>query len=129
MSTGAENPRDLLYHPAHDWVRIDGTTATFGVTWFAQSQLGEIVYWDPPQVGSRVVKDEPYSELESVKAVSDVLAPLSGVVLECNERVAAELTLINEDPYGDGWLVRVELSNPEETAALLSAGSYEELIA
>ena len=97
MSTGAANPRDLLYHPAHDWVRIDDTTATFGVTWFAQSQLGEIVYWDPPQVGSRVVKDEPYSELESVKAVSDVLAPLSGVVLECNERVAAELTLINED--------------------------------
>ena len=129
MSTGAANPRDLLYHPAHDWVRIDDTTATFGVTWFAQSQLGEIVYWDPPQVGSRVVKDEPYSELESVKAVSDVLAPLSGVVLECNERVAAELTLINEDPYGDGWLVRVELSNPDETAALLSAESYEELIA
>jgi glycine cleavage system H protein len=129
MSTGAENPRGLLYHPAHDWVRIDDMTATFGVTWFAQSQLGEIVYWDPPQVGSRVVKDEPYSELESVKAVSDVLAPLSGVVLECNDRVAAELTLINEDPYGDGWLVRVELSNPDETAALLSAESYEELIA
>ncbi len=129
MSQPDQYPSDLLYHPEHDWVRIDGDTATFGVTDFAQEQLGEIVFWDGPAVGAKVEKDEPYAELESVKAVSDVIAPLSGTVVEANDRLTDEPGLINQSPHGEAWLVRVRIANPSEREALLDAGSYKELIA
>jgi len=123
------NPSDLLYHPEHDWARIDPVhpdLATFGVTWFAQDALGEIVFWDGPQVGATVTKDESYAELESVKAVSDVIAPLSGEVVEVNEALADDPSLVNSAPYGDGWLVKVRLSDPDERGALLDAAAYAE---
>jgi glycine cleavage system H protein len=121
----ASYPDDLLYHPEHDWVRRDGDdTAVFGITWYAQEQLGEVVYFDPPSVGSSVSKDEPYAEVESVKAVSDVIAPLSGEIVEVNTGLADKPETINDDPYGEGWLVKVKLSDPSETDALLDASSY-----
>jgi glycine cleavage system H protein len=120
----ASYPEDLLYHPEHDWVRIDGDTATFGITWFAQDALGEVVFIDPPEVGSRVTKDEPYAEVESVKAVSDVIAPLSGEIVEVNTALADKPETINEDPYGEGWLVRVKLSDPSEKDSLMDAAAY-----
>jgi glycine cleavage system H protein len=118
-------PDDLLYHPEHDWARIDGDQATFGITWFAQDQLGEVVFYDPPQVGSQVTRNEPYTEVESVKAVSDVYAPLSGEIVGVNGVLTDKPEMINEDPYGEGWLVRVRLSDPSETAALMDAATYE----
>ncbi len=117
-------PDDLLYHPEHDWVRIDGDTATFGITWFAQDALGEVVFFDPPEVGSSTTKDESYAEVESVKAVSDVVAPLSGEIVEVNTALADAPETINTDPYGDGWLVRVRLSDPSEQEALLDRSTY-----
>ena len=117
-------PDDLLYHPEHDWVRIDGDTATFGITWFAQDALGEVVFIDPPEVGTRVTKDEPYAEVESVKAVSDVIAPLSGEIVEVNAALAEKPETINDDPYGDGWLVRVKLSDEGEKDGLMDAAAY-----
>jgi glycine cleavage system H protein len=120
----ASYPEDLLYHPEHDWVRIDGDTATFGITWFAQDALGEVVFLDPPEVGARVTKDEPYAEVESVKAVSDVIAPLSGEIVEVNTALAEKPETINEDPYSEGWLVRVKLSDPGETDGLMDAAAY-----
>ncbi len=117
-------PDDLLYHPGHDWARIDGDTATFGITWYAQDQLGEVVFFEPPEAGSRVAKDEPYTEVESVKAVSDVLAPLSGEVLEANDALKDGPEAINDDPYGAGWMVKVRLSDPSERDALLDAQAY-----
>ena len=117
-------PEDLLYHPEHDWVRIDGDVATFGVTWFAQDALGEVVFFDPPQVGSTVTKDQSYAEVESVKAVSDVIAPLSGEIVEVNEALASSPETVNDDPYGEGWLVKVRLSDPSEQDALLDVQSY-----
>jgi glycine cleavage system H protein len=120
----ASYPDDLLYHPEHDWARIDGDTATFGITWFAQDALGEVVFVDPPEVGTRVTKDEPYAEVESVKAVSDVIAPLSGEIVEVNTGLADKPEAINEDPYGEGWLVRVKLSNEGERDGLLDAAGY-----
>jgi glycine cleavage system H protein len=120
----ASYPEDLLYHPEHDWVRIDGDTATFGITWFAQDALGEVVFLDPPEVGTRVTKDEPYAEVESVKAVSDVIAPLSGEIVEVNTALAEKPETINEDPYSEGWLVRVKLSDPGETNSLMDAAAY-----
>jgi glycine cleavage system H protein len=120
----ASYPEDLLYHPEHDWVRADGDTATFGITWFAQDALGEVVFLDPPEVGTRVTKDEPYAEVESVKAVSDVIAPLSGEIVEVNVALAEKPETINEDPYGEGWLVRVKLSDPGETDSLMDAAAY-----
>jgi glycine cleavage system H protein len=120
----ASYPDDLLYHPEHDWVRIDGDTATFGITWFAQDALGEVVFIDPPEVGTRMTKDEPYAEVESVKAVSDVIAPLSGEIVEVNTALAEKPETINDDPYGDGWLVRVKLSDPGETDSLMDAAAY-----
>ena len=120
----ASYPEDLLYHPEHDWVRIDGDTATFGITWFAQDALGEVVFLDPPEVGTRVTKDEPYAEVESVKAVSDVIAPLSGEIVEVNTALAEKPETINEDPYSEGWLVRVKLSDPGETDSLMDAAAY-----
>jgi glycine cleavage system H protein len=118
-------PADLLYHPEHDWARIDGDAATFGITWYAQDALGDVVFFDPPDVGSRVSRDEPYTEVESVKAVSDVFAPLSGEVVEVNAALSERPETINEDPYGEGWLVRVRLSDPSETDSLMDAETYE----
>jgi len=117
-------PDDLLYHPEHDWVRIDGDTATFGITWFAQDALGEVVFFDPPEVGSSVTKDESYAEVESVKAVSDVIAPLSGEIVEVNTALGDTPETINTDPYGEGWLVKVRLSDPSETDSLLDQATY-----
>ena len=121
----ASYPDDLLYHSEHDWVRIDGDTATFGITWFAQDALGEVVFFDPPEVGSTVTKDESYAEVESVKAVSDVIAPMSGEIVEVNTALGDGPEAINDDPYGAGWMVRVRLSDPSERDALLDASSYE----
>jgi glycine cleavage system H protein len=120
----ASYPEDLLYHPEHDWVRIDGDTATFGITWFAQDALGEVVFFDPPEVGTTVTKDESYAEVESVKAVSDVIAPLSGEIVEVNTGLGDKPEVINEDPYGEGWMVKVKLSDPGETDALLDQAAY-----
>jgi glycine cleavage system H protein len=120
----ADYPEDLKYHPEHDWARIEGDTATLGITWFAQDSLGEIVFFDPPQVGSSITKDQSYAEVESVKAVSDVIAPLSGEVVEVNDALSDAPEKVNEDPYGDGWLVKIRLSDPSEADQLLDAGTY-----
>lgn len=120
----ATYPEELLYHPEHDWARIDGDQATFGITWYAQDSLGEVVFYDPPEVGSTVTKDAPYAEVESVKAVSDVIAPLSGEIVEVNEALADAPEKINEDTYGEGWMVKVRLSEPAETESLLAASDY-----
>jgi len=120
----ASYPEDLLYHPEHDWVRADGDTATFGITWFAQDALGEVVFLDPPEVGTRVTKDEPYAEVESVKAVSDVIAPMSGEIVEVNTALSDKPETINDDPYGEGWLVRVKLSDESEKDSLMDAAAY-----
>jgi glycine cleavage system H protein len=121
----ASYPDDLLYHSEHDWVRLDGDTATFGITWFAQDALGEVVFFDPPEVGSTVTKDESYAEVESVKAVSDVIAPMSGEIVDVNTALGDKPEAINEDPYGEGWMVRVKLSEPSEKDSLLDAKAYE----
>ena len=121
-------PEELHYHPEHDWARVEDGEATFGITWYAQDALGEVVFYEPPEVGSTVTKDQAYAEIESVKAVSDVYAPLSGEIVAVNDAVAERPELINEDPYGQGWLVRIELSNPSETDGLLDAAAYRELL-
>jgi glycine cleavage system H protein len=121
-------PEDLKYHPEHDWARIEGDVATFGITWFAQDQLGEVVFFDPPEVGSSVGAGESYAEVESVKAVSDVFAPLSGEVTEVNAGLSDAPELINDDPYGQGWLVRVKLSDTAEVGELLDVGAYRQLL-
>ena len=120
----ASYPEDLLYHPEHDWARVEGDTATFGVTWFAQDALGEVVFFDPPEVGSTVTKGEPYAEVESVKAVSDVIAPLSGEIVEVNTALADTPEAINQDPYGAGWMVKVRLADGGEQDDLLSQETY-----
>ena len=120
----ASYPEDLLYHAEHDWVRLDGETATFGITWYAQDQLGEVVFFDPPEVGSTVTKDEPYAEVESVKAVSDVIAPMSGEIVEVNTALGDEPGAINEDPYGNGLMVKVKVSDPGERESLLDQSAY-----
>ncbi len=122
-------PDDLLYHPEHDWARIDGDQATFGITWYAQDTLGEVVFFDPPEVGAQVGKDAAYTEVESVKAVSDVISPLSGEVIAVNDALADAPETINSDPYGDGWLIKVKLSDPSEQDALLDAAGYEATLA
>jgi glycine cleavage system H protein len=122
----ASYPSDLKYHSDHDWARIEGDTATFGITWYAQDQLGEVVFFDPPAVGTAVTKDQPYAEVESVKAVSDVIAPLSGEVTEVNEGLGESPEKVNDDPYGEGWMVRVRLSDPSEVDDLMDADAYEE---
>ena len=121
----ATYPDDLRYHPEHDWARIDTDSATFGITWYAQDALGEVVFFDPPQVGDQVAKDQAYTEIESVKAVSDVFAPMSGEIVEVNESLGATPETINEDPYGQGWLVKVKMSDPSEADALMSSAEYE----
>jgi glycine cleavage system H protein len=118
-------PDDLLYHPEHDWARVDGDEATFGITWYAQDALGEVVFFDPPQIGAQVKKDEAYTEVESVKAVSDVFAPLSGEVTDVNDGLKDKPETINEDPYGEGWLVKIRLSDPSEAESLMDAAAYE----
>ncbi len=128
----ASYPEDLLYHPEHDWARIDPSDpehATLGVTWFAQDALGEVVFFDPPAVGTALTKDASYAEVESVKAVSDVVAPLSGEIVEVNEALADNPAMINEDPYGEGWMVKVKLTDPSEREALLDAASYSATLA
>lgn len=121
-------PDDLIYHPEHDWAKIDGDTATFGITWFAQDALGEVVFFEPPAVGSTVTKDASYAEIESVKAVSEVVSPLSGEIIEVNEALEAAPETINDDPYGAGWMIKVKLSDPSETAALLDKAAYAALL-
>ena len=118
-------PDDLRYHPEHDWARIEGEEATFGITWYAQDSLGEVVFFEAPTIGATVSKDQSYTEVESVKAVSDVVAPLSGEIVAVNEQLSDSPETINEDPYGAGWLVRVKLSDPAEVDTLLDAGAYE----
>ena len=124
----ASYPQELLYHPEHDWARIDGETATFGITWHAQDALGEVVFFEPPAVGAQLTQHEPYTEIESVKAVSDVIAPLSGEVVEVNDALGEAPEAINDDPYGAGWMVRVRLSDPTQTAALLARDAYVALL-
>ena len=124
----ATYPDDLLYHDQHDWARIEGDVAAFGITWYAQDSLGEGVFYDPPEVGASVDKDSSYAEVESVKAVSDVVAPLSGEVIEVNTELEANPERINEDPYGEGWLIKVRLTAPNEADALLGAAEYRKLL-
>ncbi len=121
-------PDELSYHPEHDWARIDGDEAVFGVTWYAQDALGEVVFYDPPEVGGTVSKDQAYTEVESVKAVSDVFAPLSGEIVEVNEALNDSPEAINADPYGAGWMVKVRLSDPSEAGSLLDADAYKALL-
>jgi glycine cleavage system H protein len=122
-------PDDLLYHPEHDWARIEGDEALLGVTWYAVDALGELVHYEPPQVGASIAKDGTYGEVESVKAVSDLVAPLSGEVIAVNEQVTDAPETVNADPYGDGWLVRIRLTDPAEVDALLDATAYREVLA
>ena len=122
-------PDDLRYHPEHDWARIDGEEATFGITWFAQDALGELVHFEPPAESRGVTRDQPYAEVESVKAVSDVIAPLSGEVVEVNQALVDAPETVNADPYGEGWIVRVRLSNPDEVDALMDAQAYRQYLA
>jgi glycine cleavage system H protein len=122
-------PTELKYHREHDWARIDGDQAVLGITWFAQDALGELVHYEPPDEGSTVTKDQPYGEVESVKAVSDVIAPLSGEVVEVNRKVVDEPETVNADPYGEGWLIRIKLGSPAEAAELLDAEAYKQVVA
>jgi glycine cleavage system H protein len=124
----ASYPDDLKYHAEHDWARIEGDQATFGITWYAQDALGEVVFFDPPEVGTQVTKNQSYAEVESVKAVSDVFAPLSGEIVEVNDALADSPENINADPYGDGWLVKVRLSEPSEVDTLLDVSAYMDLL-
>ena len=128
MATEESYPDDLRYHPEHDWAKVDGEEATFGITWYAQDSLGEVVFFEPPEVGATVTKDEPYTEVESVKAVSDVISPLSGEVTAVNDAAGEKPELINTDPYGDGWMIKVKLSDPSEIDALLDVAAYKELL-
>jgi glycine cleavage system H protein len=122
----ASYPSDLSYHEEHDWARVEGDTATFGITWYAQDQLGEVVFFDPPTVGKSLHKGDPYAEVESVKAVSDVISPLSGEIVEVNEALASAPEAINDDPYGAGWMVKVRLSDLSEVDSLMDAHGYQE---
>ena len=129
MAAAESYPDGLKYHREHDWARIEDDQATLGITWFAQDALGELVHYEPPELGTTVRKDEAYGEVESVKAVSDVIAPLSGEVIEVNEALSETPERINEDPYGEGWLVKVRLAHPSEADALMDAAAYKELLA
>jgi glycine cleavage system H protein len=128
LAASESYPDDLLYHAEHDWARIDGDEAVLGVTWYAQDALGELVHYEPPDVGSIVAKDSSYGEVESVKAVSDLISPLSGEVLEVNQKVVDAPETVNEDPYGDGWLIRVRMSRPEERDELLDRAAYQKVL-
>ena len=125
----ADYPEELRYHPEHDWARLEDDVATFGITWYAQDTLGEVVFYDPPEVGSEVRKDTSYAEVESVKAVSDVIAPLSGEIIEVNEALADGPEAINDEPYGAGWMVKVRLSDASEAETLMDAAAYRQMLA
>ena len=129
MPAAETYPDDLKYHPEHDWARIEGDEATLGITWFAQDALGELVHYEAPTPGSTVAKDESYGEVESVKAVSDIVAPLSGEVLDVNQKAVDEPETVNDDPYGDGWLIRIRMSDPAEVDALMDADAYRAHVA
>ena len=129
MTAAGDYPQDLRYHREHDWARIDGAEAVLGITWFAQDALGELVHYEAPEVGATIAKDSPYGEVESVKAVSDVIAPLSGEVLEVNQAVVDAPETVNADPYGAGWLVRIRLADPAEAEDLLDADAYRSFVA
>jgi glycine cleavage system H protein len=129
LAAAESYPDDLKYHPEHDWARVDGDEALLGITWFAQDALGELVHFEPPTEGSTVAQDSSYGEVESVKAVSDVIAPLSGEVLEVNPAVVDAPETVNDDPYGAGWLIRVRLTDPAEVATLLDAEAYRQVLA
>jgi glycine cleavage system H protein len=122
-------PNDLLYHPEHDWARIEGEEATLGITWYAQDALGEVVFFEPPSVGSTLAQGKVYAEVESVKAVAEVLAPLSGEIVAVNGTLRENPAALNEDPYGEGWLVRIRLADPSERDALMDADAYAESLA
>jgi glycine cleavage system H protein len=129
MAAAETYPDDLRYHEEHDWARIDGGEAVLGVTWFAADALGELVHFEPPAEGATVTKDASYGEVESVKAVSDVIAPLSGEVVAVNQKVVDAPETVNEDPYGEGWLIRIKLSDPSEVDALLDVAAYKQVLA
>lgn len=129
MPASESYPDDLLYHPEHDWARLADGEATLGITWFAQDSLGDLVHYEAPEVGSSVEKDAAYGEVESVKAVSDVVSPLSGEVLEVNQRAVDEPEIVNEDPYGEGWLLRIRLTQPDEAGVLMDADAYRAHVA
>jgi glycine cleavage system H protein len=129
MAADESYPEDLRYHREHDWARIEDGEAVLGITWYAQDALGELVHYEPPEEGATVSKDSAYGEVESVKAVSDVISPLSGEVLEINKAVVEAPEKVNEDPYGDGWLIRIRLTDPAETDGLLTAEAYREALA
>jgi len=128
MAAAESYPDDLKYHREHDWARVDGDEAVLGVTWYAQDALGELVHFEPPDVGSSVTRDSSYGEVESVKAVSDLISPLSGEVLEVNQAVVDAPETVNDDPYEAGWLIRIRLSNPDETAQLLDLAGYRAVL-
>jgi glycine cleavage system H protein len=131
LATGSSEgtyPDDLRYHEEHDWARIEGDQATLGITWYAQDSLGEVVFFDPPEVGTTIQKDSSYAEVESVKAVSDVIAPLSGEIVEVNDALQDNPEKVNEDPYGEGWLVKVRLTAPEEAETLLGVQEYRKML-
>jgi glycine cleavage system H protein len=129
LATSETYPDDLKYHSEHDWARVDGDEAVLGITWFAQDALGELVHYEPPNEGDSIAKDSAYGEVESVKAVSDVIAPLSGEVLEVNAKVVEEPETVNSDPYGEGWLIRIRLSEPSEIESLLDVDTYKQVLA
>lgn len=129
MPAAESYPDDLKYHPEHDWARIDGDEAVLGITWFAADSLGELVHFEPPEIGATVTKDESYGEVESVKAVSDLISPLSGEVVEVNQHVVEAPETVNDDPYGAGWLIRIRLSESSEEAGLLDLAAYKQLLA
>jgi glycine cleavage system H protein len=129
MAAAESYPDDLRYHPEHDWARIEGDEATLGVTWHAQDALGELVHYEPPQEGQRIAKDASCGEVESVKAVSDVIAPLSGEAIEVNQTVVEAPETVNDDPYGEGWLIRIRLTEPSEVDALLDVEGYRQVLA
>jgi glycine cleavage system H protein len=129
LAASEDYPEGLKYHAEHDWARIEGDEATMGITWFAQDALGELVHFEAPETGSKVTKDASYGEVESVKAVSDVIAPLSGEILEVNAKVVEAPETVNEDPYGEGWLIRIRLSNPSEVDSLLDPDAYKQVLA
>ena len=129
MAASETYPDELKYHPEHDWARVEGDEATLGITWFAQDALGELVHYEPPDEGATIAKDSAYGEVESVKAVSDVIAPLSGEVVAVSQKIVEEPETVNEDPYGDGWLIRIRLADASEVDALLEAEAYRALLA
>ena len=128
MAATETYPDELRYHPEHDWARIEGDEATLGITWYAQDSLGELVHFEPPDAGATIAKDASYGEVESVKAVSDLITPLSGEVIEVNQKVVEAPETVNEDPYGEGWLVRIRLSEPGEADSLLGVAAYKQIL-